>query len=283
MLDHLQEGREELPDHQRMRPITTYGSRMYFNRDGKYVHTEMSDQVARTGWSWGAVSADFDNDLDVDVAVNNGQLSRETVRDYETQFWRHDIYVADKNPNPVLDVYFNMVQTKLFGLGWSYGGNEFNKFYLNEGGRSFLSAEYQVGLNLKEDLRGVVATDFDNDGQVDIVYEGFVPWPDMQSAYYLHMNRWKNAGNWVGFRLREEGDGFSPIGMRVDLTLDDGRVLKRVLVTGDTYRGQTAPVAHFGLGAETSVKQVDFFWVNGTRKTVESPEINRYHDIRGRN
>jgi hypothetical protein len=70
--------------------------------------------------------------------------------------------------------------------------------------------------------------------------------------------------------------------MRVDLTLEDGRLLKRVLVTGDSYRGQTAPVAHFGLGMADTVKQVDCYWVNGTKKTITAPEINRYHDVRGR-
>lgn len=281
-MDHLGEGPEDRPLHNKMRPVSTYGSRMYFSRDGKFVHTEMSDQVARTGWSWGAVSADFDNDMDVDVIVNNGQLSREKVKDYETQFWRHDIYVADNQPNPVLDVFFNMTQTRLFGLGWSYGGNEFNKFYLNEEGKAFIQAGYQVGLNLNEDLRSVVSSDFDNDGRMDLVYEGFVPWPDMQSACYIHMNRWEGTGNWVGFRLREEGGGFSPIGARVDLTLQDGRVLKRVLITGDSYRSQSAPIAHFGLADETAVTSVEIAWVNGTKKKFPSPAINQYHDVRGR-
>ena len=52
-MDHLGEGPAEFANHQKMRPIATYGNRMYFARDGQWVHTPMSDQVARTGWSWG--------------------------------------------------------------------------------------------------------------------------------------------------------------------------------------------------------------------------------------
>ncbi|MBI1178192.1 hypothetical protein GC207_12225 [bacterium] len=281
-MDHLREGPPEFPKRNQMRPVSTYANRMYFARDGKWVGTPMSAQVARTGWSWGAATADFDNDGDPDLQVNNGQLSRKTAKDYETQFWRHDIYIATAKLDPVLAVYFNMTQDKLFGEGWSYGGHEFNKFYLNEGGKSFLQAAYQVGLALNQDMRAVVADDFDGDGRMDLAYGGFEPWPDLKSGYYLYKNNWQNSGNWIGFRLREEGGGFSPIGARVNLTLNNGRVLKRVIVTGDSYRSQSAPVAHFGIGKDTSVKQVEIIWSNGTVKKIEAPAINEYHAVLGR-
>ncbi len=282
-MDHLGEGPAEFPLHQKMRSVATYGNRMYFARDGKWVHTAMSEQVARTGWSWGAATGDFDNDGDPDVTVNNGQLSRKTAKDYETQFWRHDIYIATSQHDPARAVYFNMTQDRLFGEGWSYGGHEFNHFYLNEGGKSFLLAAYQVGLALDRDQRSVVADDFDGDGRLDLAFNGFEPWPAMQSSYQIYQNNWQGAGNWVGFRLREEGAGFTPIGARVNLTLNDGRVLKRALITGDSFRSQSAPVAHFGIGKDTSVKQVEIVWSNGTVKKLAAPPINQYHAVHGRN
>jgi hypothetical protein len=248
---------------------------MYFHRDGRWVQTTMSDQVARTGWSWGAATGDFDNDGDPDVTVNNGQLSRRSAKDYETQFWRHDIYIADTSLDPVRAVYFNMIQDKLFGDGWSYGGHEFNHFYLNESGKSFLLAAYQVGLALDRDLRAVLADDFDNDGRLDLAYSGFEPWPAMQSSFHLYENKWQDAGNWIGFRLREEGGGFTPVGARVNLTLADGRVLKRALVTGDSFRSQSAPVAHFGIGGDEVVRQVEVFWSNGRSKEFHAPATTR--------
>ena len=215
--------------------------------------------------------------------MNNGQLSRRSVKDYETQFWRHDIYVATTAHDPVRAVYFSMTQDKYFGEGWSYGGHEFKHFYLNEGGKSFLPVAHQVGLALELDLRSVVADDLDGDGRLDLTLVGYEPWPAMQSSYYIYRNNWPGAGNWIGFRLREEGGGFSPIGARVKLTLNDGRVLKRALITGDSFRSQSAPVAHFGVGQETAVKEVEITWGNGTVKKLAAPAINQYHAVRGRN
>lgn len=281
-MDHLGEGPAQFPLHQKMRPVATYGNRMYFARDGKWVHTPMSDQVARTGWSWGAATGDFDNDGDPDVTVNNGQLSRRTAKDYETQFWRHDIYIATTQHDAVREVYFRMTQDRLFGEGWSYGGHEFNHFYLNEGGKSFLLAAYQVGLALELDQRSVVADDLDGDGRLDLAFNGYEPWPAMQSNYQIYRNNWVDAGNWIGFRLREEGAGFTPIGARVTLTLNDGRQLKRALITGDSFRAQSAPVAHFGIGRDASVKQVEIVWSNGTVRKLMAPAVNQYHAVRGR-
>jgi len=131
---------------------------------------------------------------------------------------------------------------------------------------------------LEEDCRNAVSDDLDVDGKIDLLPTTFQVWPEIRQALYLFPNFTVPTGNWIGIRLRESGPGFSPIGAKIVLTTSK-RTEVRQLVTGDSYRSQHAPVAHFGLGESTEVTQAEIVWPNGQRQTLQNPAINRYHSV----
>ncbi len=278
-LDYLKLGREQYPAYQQMRPAMAYGNRMYLARGTSFRQAPFNDQVARTGWSWGSTSLDFDNDGDLDIYLANGHKSRASAKDYETQFWTHDIYLATSEHDPARDVFFRAVGTKRYGAGESYGGYAKNPLLLNEGGQRFLDVAYFMGVALEADCRNVVADDLDGDGKLDLLVTTYLVWPENQQALHLFRNNFNEAGNWIGFRLRETKPGFSPVGAKLTLTTAAGRQL-RWLVTGDSYRAQHATTAHFGLGALTNVERVEIRWPNGKMQRLVAPAINRYHEVR---
>lgn len=278
-LEHLGLGRAEFPLHQQKRPEMAYGNRLYFGRKARFDQNDLSDQVARTGWSWGAVSFDFDNDADEDLYIVNGHKSRATAQDYETQFWRHDIYAAASRHDPAQDLAFRSVAAKLYGAGYSYGGYDKNRFFANQSGKSFLESGFLLGLAMEKDCRNVVSDDLDGDGQLDLVLTTFEEWPEPKQELHIFRNRLFDSGHWIGFRLREGGAGFSPVGAKVFLHLADGRRVVRYLVTGDSYRSQHASTAHFGLGAISEVASAEIRWPNGKGLTLEKPALNRYHRV----
>jgi len=255
-----------------------FGNRMFFASDKGFRQSSASEQVARSGWSWGATSFDFDNDGDLDIYVVNGHKSRETARDYERQFWRHDIYAASSKHDPVMDIYFQSMGSKLYGAGYSYGGYEKNRLFLNRSGKSFLEIGYLMGLASELDCRNVVADDLDADGKPDLLMTTFEVWPREQQGLHLFQNRGTATGNWIGIRLREHGAGYSPVGAKVTVAAG-GKKQNRHFVTGDSYRSQHANTAHFGLGEVASVDSIEVRWPNGFTNLVSNPGINRYHDI----
>ena len=277
-LNQMGLGPAGFPDNKTRRSRMAYGNRMYLARADKFEQTQLSDQVARSGWSWGATSFDFDNDGDLDIYIVNGHKSRPSARDYETQFWRHDIYAASSRLDPALDLYFKSTADKFYGAGQSYGGYEKNRLFMNESAGSFLEIGYFMGVSAEEDCRNLVSDDLDGDGKLDLLLTTFEEWPEKRQGLHILQNRWSQSGNWIGVRLREKGGGSSPVGAKITLDTPAGKQIRR-LVTGDSYRSQHANTAHFGLGVETNVNSIEVRWPNGRTKRVIYPAINRYHEI----
>lgn len=275
-LDALGLGPAGFSEHQQMRPKMGFGNRLYFWGTKRFESTTLSDQVAKSGWSWGATSFDFDNDGDLDLYVVNGHKSRASAKDYESQFWRHDLYVASSNHDRALDYYFRSMGSKLYSAGYSYGGHYKNRLFMNRGGKSFVEVGHLLGVALEADCRNAVSDDLDGDGKMDLLVTTFEEWPQARQGVHLFQNRCPTGGNWVGFRLRESGSGFSPVGAKVTLHTPSRKQM-RYLITGDSYRSQHANTAHFGLGTETNVSGVEIRWPNGRTNWISKPAINRYH------
>src|SRR5206468_1589558 len=146
--------------------------------------------------------------------------------------------------------------TRLRGQGASYGGYEKNRFFLNQGGRSFIEVGHLLGVALELDSRNVLSDDLDGDGRMDLLVTSFEPWPHPKQTLRVYRNTLNDGGNWIGFRFREEGLGNSPVGTRVTIRSASGTAVRQ-LVTGDSHHSQHANTIHFGLGALDRVDSVE--------------------------
>ena len=105
-LDRLGLGRDDRPDIHQMCAAMGYGNRMYLRRQERFESPRFAAQIARTGWSWGTTSFDFDLDGDRDIYVANGFRSGRSCQDYCTTFWRHDIYSGSSDESRDLQAFF---------------------------------------------------------------------------------------------------------------------------------------------------------------------------------
>jgi len=278
-LESMNLWREDGSGDPRVRAGMSAGNRLYLAVPGGGFTSPASglvDSIARSGWSWGCSSFDFDNDGFVDVYVGNGHETGSSVRDYEREFWMHDIHVGGSTNDIVVGTYFQAKSTRTRGRGESYGGHEKNRLFLNQGGEVFVEAGYLAGVALPEDTRNVVTDDLDGDGRLDLVLTTSESWPVPRRTLRVFENAMEHPGHWIGFRFQEGGSGTSPVGVEVTLQYSGGRQIRQI-VNGDSYRSQHAARAHFGLGAAGSVERVEIRWPGGATRSLTNPGLNQYH------
>lgn len=278
-LDHLRLQRPDATDDPSMRARMTHGSRLYLAREPEgFVEGPLSQTLAASGWSWGCSAWDADNDSFPDVYVANGLESRETVRDYEGEYWLHDLYVGGSEEQPTPYLYFMTKFNRTRGRGQSYGGYDKNRFYWNRQGAAFLEVGHLFGLAWEADSRNVVATDLDLDGRPDLLITSYEIWPKSRQVLRLFRNSLVDQGHWIGFHLRSVPGAPPQAGARIEIVADDHTAV-RTIVNGDSYRSQHPATVHFGLGQSKRVLEARIRWPGGRQLVLSQPAINRYHPV----
>ena len=258
----------------------TYGNRFYLgDGQGQFSMADFAAQVAETGWSWGSAIFDFENDGDLDVYIANGHESDASVRDFEPQFWMHDIYMADSEENEEMALYFNFVSTQLRGGGMSYGGYEHNRFLLRDEATGYIEIGSLHGVGFQEDSRNVLAADMNNDGQMDLVMTTFEGWPETKQTLKVLANRYSNQNRWIGIRFNEPVSTHKLVGSEVVFKYA-GLERTTALTNGDGFRSQRPFDSHIGLGdfngdhVSVALRQV-----GGKEFPLGDFEVNRWHRL----
>ncbi|MDB2347682.1 CRTAC1 family protein [bacterium] len=280
-LDSFDAGIKNRPDYQTNRAAMGYGNRMYLRQGEGFVESPQNAQIARTGWSWGVSAFDFENDGDRDLYIANGFRSGQSSKDYCTNYWCHDLYTGESKENPNLIPVFSQAMLELNQGLSSWNGFEHNHLKLNLAGEGFENVAFLFGASFEYDARVVLTEDFDRDGREDLLVSEY-PFVGrgFQSKVHLYLNRLPlaaDASHWIEILLRPS-PGRSVIGALITLkTTKDAQI--HAIVAGDSFLSQDAYTAHFGLGSQTKVDQVNVRWPGGDVSIFNDPEIDRVHVV----
>ncbi len=279
-LDALTLGLPEFPEHTRQRAAMTAGNRVFLNSPAglRWETTPETRSLAHAGWAWGVAELDVENDGRPDYFFATGHETRASQRDYERQFWLHDIYAAGSTNDPAAELYFQAAMGRRSADHASYGGWQHQALLRNAGTNGYVESAWLSGVGFLADGRNALAADFDGDGRVDLALTTVEGWPRPQQRLVIFLNETPSPGNWIGLRFGTGPGRKSAVNSRIELQTTTG-TQRRWLVTGDGYRTQQTDQVHFGLGTQSEIRSAVVIWADGSRTELQRPAINRWHTV----
>ncbi len=188
---------------------------------------------------WGCMFADIDNDGWPDLIVSNGH------------------------------VYPEVDTAK---LGGQYREPRF--LYLNLGNGKFrdISKTSGPGLQTPAPGRGLAIADLWNDGRLEAIFNNIDDLP------MLLVNIASNQNHWIGLSLIGTVSNRDGIGARVTVQGEKRKWVDEVR-SGSSYNSSNDLRLHFGLGAETKLKNIEVRWPNGKVELFDGPTVDRISEI----
>jgi len=148
-----------------------------------------------------------------------------------------------------------------------------SRCFINNGGL-FIEASMLVGFDSTKLGRGLIAFDYDLDGDLDLLETNYGEVAD------LFRNDTIGGGNWIAIDLIAAGPG-NRFAVGAELTVTTGAMTQRRLVTaGSSFLSQEPYRAFVGLGPAASVDNIHVRWPDGTEQDVANVRANRVAKIK---
>ena len=203
-----------------------------------------------TGWTWSARFGDLDNDGRLDAFVTAGMIRN---------FIDADL-VDKQNVAPTLAARANVWKNAQPRAESTLG-------YRNLGNLQFANVSQEWGLDHRGVSFGCTLADLDGDGDLDLVFTNYNEPPTI-------VRNNTTAGHRAVIKLAGRAPNLDGIGADVRIETASGVQVRQIF--GE--RGIAAsepPVAHFGLGSDTSVAKLVVHWPRGQVQTLENLPADR--------
>jgi enediyne biosynthesis protein E4 len=212
----------------------------------RFLQTARMAGLASSDWTWSPRFEDLDNDGWVDLHLTNGMvrnfINSDLLNETRKMQSQRDIIARVKN-SPRLD--------------------ETNFTWRNEGDLKFKRVQDEWGLNQTGVSFGSAFADFDNDGDMDLV---FVNYDDTVTL----LRNDSPSGGRIIVALQGRQSNSHGADARIFARTAQG-VQSRLLTIARGALSSSEPVAHFGLGESKTVAELEVHWPSG--------HVQRFHDL----
>jgi len=152
----------------------------------------------------------------------------------------------------------------MFEEGRSFSGNERFKLWLGRGDASYQDLSSVGGADTNLDGRGLLACDFDDDGDLDLVTHNL----QRERHTFFRNNLGSSGSKFLKIRLEATTGNREAVGAIVTVTTPKGPIAQ-VLSRGAGFASCQAPELIFGLGEEEEA-EVSVFWPGGATQSFGS-------------
>jgi hypothetical protein len=146
-----------------------------------------------------------------------------------------------------------------------------NTVFRNQLGKKFEDVSLSAGESFQraEAHRGAAFGDLDNDGRVDAVVTV------LGGKARVFRNVSSSPAHWIAFDLRGKRSNRQGIGAMVKVTAEDGSTQWNTATTSVGYACSSDVRVHFGLGASSSMKEVEIRWPSGVVQKLANVAADR--------
>ncbi len=216
------------------RPPQIMKNALLLNRkNGEFIDAAYAWKIAATEWTWAVRLQDFDNDGWQDAFFTNGMMRQFHNADLtyqQDQLQSKDAKRAVFPRSPIL--------------------NEENLIYRNESGTGFANANKDWGIEHVGVSFGAVTCDFDQDGDLDILY----------TNYNNTLSLWRNdLETQNAIQVKLERDNGPVIGTTIIATYGTYTQAQKLL-SNRGYQSSEEAVIHFGLGTAITIDRLTILW-----------------------
>ncbi len=236
--------------------------------------------IFSSGTAYSSVAADVNNDGLDDVIVTNGHLTRSASEDLGGILYAH---MVDSPPSRSRKTSGGVVPhtelendtLSLVRSGFSLFGNQRNRCYLSIGKLGFANFSSASGVDFLEDARAVAATDWDDDGDVDIVMTSRNG-PRMR----ILLNQQQSGNHFVQFKLVGTSSNLDAIGSRIELFLEGKPApVVKFVSAGSGHLGQSSKRLFFGLGQQSQIQKAVVTWPDGQQQTFNDVAVDTRYTV----
>jgi len=246
----------------------TKGNSLYRNRgDGTFEERGAEEGVEMGRWAWSSGAFDFDHDGTPEIFSTAGMVTNGPGTDLNSFFWRQTVAKSPVTQRTVAayENGWNAIN-QLIRQDASWCGGEPNVFYVRKDGR-YQDWSGVSGLDFADDSRAFAVTDFDSDGNLDVILKSRLA-PQVR----VLQNNCGVGKPAISIRLRGTKSNADAIGARVEV---NGRV--QWVQAGGGFLSQHSKCLNFALG-DKKTAHVRVAWPSG--ETAEFTNLepgHRYH------